>query len=237
MSPRAAAAERRVAAIATLRRRAHRAASLLAGAYGSPRHGNKGDPLDELVFIVLSQMTTAPSFGRVYDRLKAATGGWARVRRMPLRRLKSLIKDAGLSHQKAPRIKAILKKLEADFGRPSLGPLRRMDDAAAERYLTALPGVGVKTAKCVMMYSLGREVLPVDTHVWRVARRLGLVGGAVPYLRVHGALEVVVAPGDRYAFHVNALSHGRAVCTALRPKCRACPLRALCPFPTSARPT
>jgi endonuclease III len=232
VSPRAAAAERRVAPIATLRRRAHRAASLLAGTYGSPRHGNKIDPLDELVFIVLSQMTTAPSFGRVYDRLRSATGGWTRVRQMPLRRLKSLIKDAGLSHQKAPRIKAILRKLEGDFGRPSLGPLRRMDDAAAERYLTELPGVGVKTAKCVMMYSLGRKVLPVDTHVWRVARRLGLVGDSVPYTRVHGEMEAVVSPRDRYIFHVNALSHGRAVCTALRPKCQVCPLRMLCPFPT-----
>jgi len=220
-----------------LQRRAHRAALLLAQRYGSPRHRNKADPLDELVFILLSQMTTAPSFGRVYERLKESTGGWAHVRRMPLRRLKSLIKDAGLSRQKAPRIKAILKKVAADFGKLSLAPLRRMEDAAAERYLTALPGVGVKTAKCVMMYSLGREVLPVDTHVWRVARRLGLVSGAVPYARVHGALEAVVAPGDRYAFHVNAISHGRAVCTALRPKCRTCPLRRFCPFPTTPRLT
>jgi endonuclease-3 len=233
VSPRGAVAEPRVTRVATLRRRAHRAASILAGTYGSPRHGNKGDPLDELVFIVLSQMTTAPSFGRVYDRLKAATGGWAHVRRMPLRSLKSLIKDAGLSHQKAPRIKAILKKLEVDFGRPSLDPLRQMDDAAAVCYLTSLPGVGVKTAKCVMMYSLGREVLPVDTHVWRVARRLGLVEGAVPYTRVHDALEAVVAPADRYSLHVNALSHGQQICLALRPRCGPCPLRRLCP---SARP-
>ena len=237
MLPRDAAAEPRGAAVATLRRRAHRAVKLLAGAYGSPRHGNKRDPLDELVFIVLSQMTTAPSFGRVYDRLKAAPGGWADVARMPLRRLRSMIKDAGLSHQKAPRIKAILRKVATDFGKPSLRRLDLMEDTAAERYLTALPGVGLKTAKCVMMYSLGREVLPVDTHVWRVARRLGLISGAVPYGRVHDALEAVVAPGDRYAFHVNALSHGRAVCSALRPKCRACLLRSLCPFPKSTPPT
>ncbi len=234
MSPRGTAAEHRVAAVATLRRRAHLAVRILSQAYGSPRHGNKRDPLDELVFIVLSQMTTAPSFQRVYDRLKATTGGWARVGRMALRQLKSVIKDAGLSDQKAPRIKAMLRRVEADFGRPTLSPLRRMDDAAVERYLTALPGVGVKTAKCVMMYSLGREVLPVDTHVWRVASRLGLVGGTVPYSRVHGALETVVAPADRYAFHVNALSHGRVICTASRPKCRDCPLRRLCPFPASS---
>lgn len=237
MSRRAAATERSRGDVATLRRRAHRAATLLHAVYGSPRHDNKADPLDELVFIVLSQMTTAPSFGRVYDRLKAATGGWARVRWLSLRRLKSLIKDAGLSGQKAPRIKAILSRIEADFGTLSLGRLRRMDDAVAERYLTGLPGVGMKTAKCVLMYALGREVLPVDTHVWRVARRLGLVSDTVAYPRVHGALEAVVAPADRYAFHVNGLSHGRTVCSALRPRCLACPLRPLCPYPASHRRT
>lgn len=219
-----------------LRRLAHRAALLLAQRYGSPRHGNKADPLDELVFIVLSQMTTAPSFGRVYDRLKAATGGWAHVRRLPLRRLTALIKDAGLSHQKAPRIKGLLKEVEADFGELSLGSLRRMDNEAVERYLIGLPGVGVKTAKCVMMYSLGRAVLPVDTHVWRVTRRLGLIGRTVPYARVHEVLEAVVAPADRYSLHVNALAHGQQVCLALHPRCGLCPLRRLCPSARPGRP-
>ena len=189
--------------------------------------------MDELVFIILSQMTTSKSFGRVFDRLKVRTKDWSHVLRMPLRKLKALIGDAGLSHQKGPRIKAILKRLERDFGRVSLDALRRMPDDDVEAYLTSLPGVGVKTAKCVMMYSLGRRVLPVDTHVWRVARRLGFVSASVPYPEIHGALEVVVPPADRYSFHVNALSHGRKVCIALRPRCRGCPLRRLCPYPLS----
>jgi endonuclease III len=214
-----------------LRRKAHRVAKLLHAAYGSPRHGNKDDALDELVFILLSQMTTGPSFNRVYDRVKAEYPTWDPLAEIPLTRLKALIKDAGLSGQKAPGLKAALQKLKRDFGAVTLAPLSEMTDAEAERYLTSLPRVGVKTAKCILMYALGRQVLPVDTHVWRVTRRLGLVGEEVPYSKVHDALEGVVRPADRYSIHVNGLAHGRALCVALRPRCAACPLRRLCPFP------
>ncbi len=215
---------------ARLRRKAHRVALALHAAYGSPRHGNKDDPLDELVFIVLSQMTTGPSFNRVFDRLKAEAKTWEAVLRMPPARLKAVIKDAGLSGQKSPRILSILRRVREDFGRVSLEPLRRLSDAEAEGYLTTLPGVGVKTAKCVLLYSLGRQVLPVDTHVWRISRRLGLVPDQLTYDRVHSALEQAVAPRDRYSLHVNGLSHGREVCRPLRPRCEGCPLRRSCDF-------
>jgi len=210
-------------------RRSHRAAAILHDAYGSPHHGNKEDPLDELVFILLSQMTTHHSFNRVFERVKAFATTWDEVLRMRARTFKALIKDAGLSGQKGPRIRAILSRLQADFGSVTLEPLKAMGDGAAEDYLLGLPGVGIKTAKCVLMYSLGRQVLPVDTHVWRLARRLGLVEEGVPYSRVHGTLEMVVAPEDRYTFHVNAIAHGRALCLPLRPRCGLCPLRRLCP--------
>lgn len=215
-----------------LRRRVHLATAFLHEAYGSPRHDNKDDPLDELVFIVLSQMTTRQSYGRVYDRLKAEYPSWEAVLELPIDELKAAIKDAGLINQKAPRIKAILAKLGEDFGHVTLDPLREMDDEEAERYLTSLPGVGLKTAKCVLaLSSLGREVLPVDTHVWRVSKRLGLVGEDVPYTRVHGALEAVIPPEDRYSYHVNNLTHGKVTCIALRPRCHRCPLNELCPYP------
>jgi endonuclease III len=216
--------------IRALRRKAHRITTILHQTYGSPDHNNKTDPLDELIFIILSLMTTHPSFNRVYDHLKEEVGSWENLLRMPLRRIKSLIKDAGLSHQKGPRIKAILKKAKADFGEVSLSALHQMSDAEAEEYLTSLPGVGLKAAKCVMMYSLGRKVLPVDTHVWRVARRLGLVDKHIPYPKIHNALEKVVPPEDRYSFHVNALTLGREVCLSLRPKCPICPVKRLCSF-------
>ena len=211
-----------------MRRKAHRVAVKLAAAYGSPRHGNKDDPFEELVFIVLSQVTTHHSYGRVFERLRDAVGSWDDLLAMPLRRLKALIKDAGLSGQKAPRLKAIARRLTADFGRATLDPLREMTDEDAEEYLTSLPGVGVKSAKCVLMYALGREVLPVDTHVWRVARRLGLLPDDLPYGRVHGAIEEAVAPADRYAIHVNAIVHGRRLCLPLRPRCTQCFLQRAC---------
>jgi endonuclease-3 len=212
----------------SIRRRASRATTILREHYGSPRHDNKDDPLDEVVFIVLSQMTTHHSFGRVFKRLKEVAPSWDEVLRMPLEDLVAVIADAGLSNQKAPRIREILRRTLADFGSVTLEPLRAMSDQEAERYLCSLPGVGTKTAKCVMMYALGRPVLPVDTHVWRLARRLDLVGDDVPYGRVHAALEDVVAGPDRYAFHVNAIAHGRVRCLPRRPRCDRCPLLQLC---------
>lgn len=156
------------------RMRSRRATVLLVKAYGSPNHNNKQDPLDELVFIILSQMTTFPSFERVYSRLRQAAPQWDDVLVMSLRALKQIIKDAGLSNQKAPRLKAIFARLKEDFGSVTLDPLREMKTRDAEDYLVTLPGVQRKTAKCVLMYSLQRAVLPVDTHVLRVSRRLGL---------------------------------------------------------------
>lgn len=206
-----------------------RITEILHDAHRSPDHGNKSDPLDELVYIVLSQMTTAKSFGRVFDRLKAALPDWGRILRMPTHKLKAAIKDAGLSNQKAPRIRAIVRQVVHDFGVPDLSPLRAMNDRDAQAYLTSLPGVGIKTAKCVLMYSLGRQVLPVDTHVARLATRLGLVPSGLTTARLHERLEALVRPPLRYSFHVNAVAHGQKVCLAGTPRCKACPVARLCP--------
>lgn len=209
--------------------RAHRVTLALHAAYGSPDHKNKAEPLDELVFIVLSQMTTHHSFERVYDRLKAAVANWGAISTLRLSQLKRLIKDAGLSGQKAPRLKRIIRRLVTDFGEATLSPLRDMSDDDAQAYLTSLPGVGIKTAKCVLMYALGRRVLPVDTHVWRVGTRLGLVDSALTYAAAQQELERAVPPTDRYSFHVNAILLGREHCTALRRRCELCPVRPHCP--------
>lgn len=213
-----------------MRLKASHISAILHATYGSPHHNNKADPLDELVFILLSQMTTSPSFERVYDRLKRIAPEWRDVRKMQLRRLRRLIKDAGLSNQKAPRIKAILDKIYQDFNEVTLEPIAKWSTRRAETYLTSLPGVQTKTAKCVLMYSLKRCVLPVDTHVRRVAIRLGLVPTETPRGLIHEELEAVVAPRLRYGFHVNAISHGRELCRALAPRCAVCPLTKSCDF-------
>ena len=220
-----------------LRERARAATTLLTKMYGSPDHNNKKDPLDELVFIILSQMTTFPSFERVYSRLRQTAPRWDDVLDMPLRTLKRIIKDAGLSNQKAPRLKTIFARLKEDFGSVTLEPLREMKTRDAENYLVTLPGVQRKTAKCVLMYSLERAVLPVDTHVLRVSRRLGLTTASTICDAAHTSLESVVPPRYRYDFHVNAISHGRAVCLAKAPRCERCALNGICPYPkTLSRP-
>ena len=196
--------------------------------YGSPLLNNKLDPLDELVFIILSQMTTSPSYERVFDRLKCAMPEWRTLTKTSISDLASLIADAGLSGQRAHRLKLIATRLAQDFCEVSLAKLVDYDDETAQGYLTSLPGVGIKTAKCVMMYSLGRQVLPVDTHTARVANRLGLVAAGSP-AAIDRELSVVVPPALRFDFHVNAVAHGRAVCRAVTPKCDECVLSSLCP--------
>lgn len=174
-------------------------------------------------------MTTAPSYERVFERLKATLEDWERLLSIPVEDLKSLVADAGLSNQKAPRLLAIAERLRADFGQVTLKSLYQCSDQAVEAYLVSLPAVGVKTAKCVMMYAMDRKVLPVDTHVARLSQRLGLIPEGTPAARVHDVLERVVAPKHRYDFHVNSIAHGRAVCRAKRPKCDECVVRAMCP--------
>ncbi len=213
-----------------LRWKAHRLTLRLHSIYGSPNLGNKPDPVDELIYIILSLMTTEPSYSRVYDKLKEKVGTWSNITNMHLNKLKSIIKDAGLSNQKSKRIKAILNQISDDFGEVTLDPLLEMSDDQAHRYLTSLPGIGVKAAKCVLMYSLGRQVLPVDTHVKRVATRLGLAKPDINVSRIHDALEAVVPPTDRYSFHVNAIAHGRELCLAKEPRCNDCKLKKECNF-------
>lgn len=211
------------------RRRAVKITERLKSLYHSPRLNNKEDPIDELYFILLSQMTTGPSYERVFDRLRQEIHSWDDLTEMSVPELSGIVSDAGLVNQKAPRFIQIAQRLKSDFGCVTLAPLASRDNQAVENYLKTLPGVGTKTAKCVMMYSMGRAVLPVDTHVARIACRLGLLDTQVPVGRQHAALEAVVPPAHRYDFHVNAIAHGRAVCRSRHPNCGECSLSSLCP--------
>jgi len=174
-------------------------------------------------------MTTGPSYERVFDRLHAAFPQWDELADVSVSRLSGIIGEAGLVNQKAPRFIEIACRLRQEFGVVTLDPLLSLPDGEVEVFLTSLPGVGTKTAKCVMMYAMSRSVLPIDTHVARVARRLGLIPDGTPRAKLHDVLERVVAPPYRYDFHVNTIAHGRAVCRAHGPKCSECPIRTLCP--------
>ena len=200
----------------------------LRDAYGTPDLGNYRNPLDELFFILLSQRTTGPSYERVFATFKEWAGNWEILRGKSVRQITPVIAPAGLAKQKARHVVDIIERLHVEFGQVTLEPLKGWPDTKVELFLTSLPGIGAKTAKCVMLFSLGREVLPVDGHVARVAERLGLVDRSASGTRTHEVLEQVVPRGDRLDFHVNAVAHGRAVCRARNPKCGECPVRQFC---------
>ena len=201
----------------------------LRTAYGQPRHFNPEDPLDDLIFLVLSRMTQEIKYVRTYSRLRSSLSTWHAVRDAPCDELETLIHEAGLAPTKAAQIQAILREIESREAGLRLDRLREMESDQVEAYLTSLPGVARKTALCVMLYALGRDVLPVDTHVWRVAQRLGL---APPGEWSEGrgrALEATVPRGLRGSLHVTMVAHGRRVCRARAPSCETCTLADLCP--------
>ena len=201
----------------------------LRKAYGQPRHFNPEDPLDDLIFLVLSRMTQEIKYVRTYSRLRGSLSTWYEVRDAPPDELEALIHEAGLAPTKAAQIQAILAEIEAREGILSLHRLRSAPDDEVERYLTSLPGVARKTALCVMLYTLERDVLPVDTHVWRVAQRLGLAPAGEWSGGRGRALEAAIPRELRGSLHVTIVAHGREVCRARTPSCGNCTLADLCP--------
>ncbi len=186
-------------------------------------------PLDELILTILSQNTTDTNRDRAWRRLRAEFGSWDEVRGADRERLEAAIRVAGLAGQKARAIQGVLRDLHAARGEASLEHLREMADEEALAYLASFHGVGVKTAACVLCFSLGRPVLPVDTHVHRVAGRLGLAPADAGRDRVHEALNRDVPPELRRRLHLQLIRLGRAVCRARRPACARCPVEASCP--------
>ena len=198
--------------------------------YGSPRHHNLPDPLDELVFILIARQTQETKYLRTYNRLRKEYPSWEDVLDADFDDLVQLLQDAGLADTKAKHIQNVLTRIEEDIGQLSLSFLSQLSDENVERYLSSLPGVGRKTALCIMMYSLNRQVFPVDTHTWRICQRLGFapIGVQVSDSRSR-EIERNIPPNLRYSLHVNLIAHGRTVCTAIAPSCSNCALSDLCP--------
>jgi len=196
--------------------------------YGLPRHGNPDNSLDDLVYIIVSNRTRIETAMEGFDLLKRTVPRWDDVLKDPSQ-VKRILQPLGLSNKKTDQILGILTVLRKDFGLATLEPIRGRSEEWVEKYLTSLPGVSLKVAKCVMMYTLGFQVLPVDTHVHRIATRLGWVDWKRAD-QSHADLEKLVPPTLRYAFHVDAVAHGQSVCRPLNPHCSICPITSDCRY-------
>jgi endonuclease-3 len=196
----------------------------LAPIYGMPVLQPSGDPVAELVLTILSQNTSDTNSGRAFIQLMRRFPSWQAIAESPVEEVQAAIQPGGLARQKAPRIQAALRAVAERSPTFDLAFLHDLPLDDARAWLRSLPGVGPKTAACVLLFSLGRPALPVDTHVERVARRLDLVPARATVERVHDLLGALVDPADYYPFHMLLIKHGRRTCSARAPACGRCPL-------------
>jgi len=215
-----------------LREKAREVDRRLTRAFGieMPPAGERRDMIHELVHAVLSQNTHRRNYNLAYDRLMKAFPSMEDLGRAPVDRVEEVIRPGGLSRQKSAAIKEILSIVRERRGDYSLEFVRDMSVPEAREYLTGLPGVGPKTASVVLMFADGREVLPVDTHVLRTSRRLGLIRDKSTAEAAESRLEEIVRPSRRAAMHLNLVHLGREVCHARNPSHEACPVNTVCDF-------
>jgi endonuclease-3 len=186
--------------------------------------------MEELILTILSQNTSDVNSGRAFEALRARYPTWEDLAAANDRELADVIRPGGLANTKAPRILSILAEIaERQEGSLDLAWMRDASTPQVEVFLTSLPGVGPKTAACVLAFSLGRPALPVDTHVYRVAKRLGFFDGRTDAAKAHRVLEDAVPTRLRVEMHVGMIRLGREICRPARPLCEICPLQDLCP--------
>lgn len=190
------------------------------------------DPLGELISTILSQHTSDINTARAYGSLLATFPTWDDVVHAPTDRVIEAIRTGGLANSKAPRIQAVLREIDEREGDYRLPDLRAMPLAEAKAWLTSLPGVGPKTAACVLLFALGMPAMPVDTHVHRLALRIGLAPARMSAERTEDVLEELLGDNAEriYACHRGLIAHGRAICIARNPRCSACLLRKSCDY-------
>jgi len=202
----------------------------LQNTYGASTWRCHHEPLDELVLTVLSQNTSDANSERAFRALRARYPTWEEVIAAPVAELAETIRSGGLAQQKAPRIQAALRRILAERGELSLDFLADLPVDEAFRWLTSLEGVGHKTAAIVLLFCFGKPVFPVDTHVARVSRRLGLAAPSAEAIRIKALWERLVRPEWFYPLHLNLIRHGREVCRSRVPRCEICILNDLCSF-------
>ena len=201
----------------------------LAPLYGPPESPRIYDPISELIYTILSQNTADSNSIPAYHRLVTALPSWDAVADAPPEMVIEAIRAGGLAQIKGPRIQAILREIRSRLGGFDLSFLAKLLLEEAKAWLRSLPGVGPKTTGCVLLFSLGMPALPVDTHVYRVALRLGYIDAKVSPDKSHDVLEAMLTPEQVLPFHMYLINHGRKVCKAIRPLCGECVLEARCP--------
>jgi endonuclease-3 len=199
--------------------------------YGEPRpRGLRGDAVGQLVGTILSQATTDVQTARSYDNLRRRFPTWEQVRDARISAIAHEIRSSGLSQQKAPVIKAALQHISRERGRLDLNFLKNMPVDEARAWLTKIAGVGPKTASIVLLFSFGMPAFPVDTHIYRVTKRLGWVPQAATYEKAHQILGELIPPDRYFPLHINLIRHGREICIAGVPRCEICPLTDVCEY-------
>ncbi len=208
--------------------------------YGIPLAKPHGHPIAELILTVLSQSTNDRNRDVAYLALRERFPLWEEVRDAPVDEIEAAIRPGGISKIKSARIKSILRAITDTAPSQTDSPEVREDPLSldwlpelsvpeAQRYLTSLPGVGRKTAACVLLFALGMRDVPVDTHVSRVGMRLHLFRPGAPFEEMHDAMLEITPPGEELELHLNMLRHGRRTCHARRPACADCALQRMCP--------
>jgi DNA (cytosine-5)-methyltransferase 1 len=211
-------------------------ARILAVLYGNPELGNKADPTDELVYILLARHTREGAYQQAFEALKQRFRTWDELLDAPREEVERLVYSGGLSGKKSVALRAALGRLRETFGHCTLEPAREWSDERLEEFLCSLPEVQRKSAYCIMMYSFGRQVFPADTHVGRVLarlgpyRELGLDLTGLDHKKLQRVLTDLIPPPLRHSLHVNLVQHGRDVCQKLKPLCQQCELRNFCSF-------
>jgi DNA (cytosine-5)-methyltransferase 1 len=208
--------------------------SIVSALYSTPDLGNKNDPVDELVYIILSRKTYEESYQRAYESLKTAFRTWDDLLDAPRKKIRKLVSFSGLAEKKTTSLLGALSRLRDEFGSCTLEPARDWPDKKLADFLCSFPEIQRKSAYCVMMYAMGRKVLPVDTHVGRVLTRLrpykelGLRLDGLDHKQLQGVLDELVPPDLRHSLHVNLVVHGRNVCQSRKPDCGNCAIRKFC---------
>lgn len=217
--------------VRTLQSKAAKIADSLEEYLGRPvLSGRRAKPLDTLIATLLSQNTNDRNSHRAWLNLRKRYPSWQKIANAPTRDIAKTIEVGGLKNQKARRIKKILEVARRDAGEFDLGFLKSRTNEEVIDYLISMKGVGTKTAACVLVFSLGRDVFPVDTHIHRLCNRLGLVKSKTAD-QTYEKMQGLAPPRRAYSFHVNLIRFGRKVCRSQNPLCGGCPLYDVCVFP------